>query len=353
MTGDWKASSGWLAWFTALGTFLAGIGTAAALFFASLSARGALEAVAVSRDQLDQARDAERSEQFANALGQLSSKSLPVRLSGIYTMERVAADSVRDQPTIVEALCAFVRSTTRGLRPRGDDPIAARPELDTQAILNVIGRRKERKQPDVVDLRQAYLAGAVLDTARLPYADLSGATLNSATFKSADMRNARLRDARLKRADLNLAVLDHAELREAQLQGADLIAAKMTGARLGGARVTRAKLHGAVLNAARLADTDFTRSDLRGARLVNAIGPGAKFVRTDLSGADLTGANLAGADFKRVKMVETNLGSADLTNARNLTLAQLRTARGINASTRLPERFGWSEGAGVWEKTEP
>jgi len=51
-------------------------------------------------------------DRYSKAVEQIGNgNSLHVRLGGIYALERVAADSDRDLPTIVEVLSAFIRET--------------------------------------------------------------------------------------------------------------------------------------------------------------------------------------------------------------------------------------------------
>jgi hypothetical protein len=47
-------------------------------------------------------------ERYPQAIEQLGSEKLDVRLGGIYALERIAKDSERDHSTVVEVLSAFV-----------------------------------------------------------------------------------------------------------------------------------------------------------------------------------------------------------------------------------------------------
>jgi hypothetical protein len=51
-------------------------------------------------------------DRYIKAIGLLASEKPDERLGGIYALERLMADSPRDQPTIVEVLAAFVRRTS-------------------------------------------------------------------------------------------------------------------------------------------------------------------------------------------------------------------------------------------------
>jgi hypothetical protein len=64
-------------------------------------------------------------ERYTKAIEQLGSSTRDIRLGGIYGLERIAADSARDHPTVIEVLTAFIRehapltttaSTTEALR---------------------------------------------------------------------------------------------------------------------------------------------------------------------------------------------------------------------------------------------
>jgi hypothetical protein len=58
---------------------------------------------------LQVAEQGQLTERYTKAIEQLGSDKLDVRLGGIYALERIAADSERDHPTVVEVLSAFVR----------------------------------------------------------------------------------------------------------------------------------------------------------------------------------------------------------------------------------------------------
>jgi len=62
----------------------------------------------------------------------------------------------------------------------------------------------------------------------------------------------------------------------------------------------------------------------------------ANLVGANLTRADMTGASARGADFRDAKLKKTILHGADLTDAKNLTIAQLAEAL-INDETRLPD----------------
>jgi len=143
-----------------------------------------------------------------------------VRIGGIYALERVARDSARDHPTVMEVLTAFVREHSREQwpLPEHDTDPAPPPERrpDVQAALTVIGRRHASRDTRPIDLVRA---------------DLTGANLTGALLFRADLTGAHLAHADLYRADLTGARLVRADLRGANLAGgADLTGADLTGA---------------------------------------------------------------------------------------------------------------------------
>jgi len=119
-----------------------------------------------------------------------------VRLGAIYALERIMIDSVRDHPTIVEVLAAFIREHTDHKRFEKKKP-PERPATDVQAALTVLGRRPRGRmeRPGGIDLRRTFLRGANLrhswfDEAHFDHADLTSAQIASADFTGAFMRNA-------------------------------------------------------------------------------------------------------------------------------------------------------------------
>jgi hypothetical protein len=75
-------------------------------FGAGLFALGAL--VYTARN-FSLSREGQVTDRYTKAIEQLGSEKLDVRIGGIYALERVARDSVRDHPTVIEVLTAFLR----------------------------------------------------------------------------------------------------------------------------------------------------------------------------------------------------------------------------------------------------
>lgn len=238
-------------------------------------------------------RSAELTEQgqvtdrYTKAIEQLGSDKIDIRIGGIYALERIAADSVRDHPTVMEVLATFVRERTKARRPSSgsaeeSDPWEDhRPPLgaDVQAALIAIGRRSADR-----DARPINLAGA-----DLAHADLAGADLAGAELVHTDLFGA--------------------ELADASLIGADLAFANLTSARMLGADLRHTALSGADLRRADLPHANLAHANLHRTNLSNANLTGADLRHANLKKADLTGADLEGADLRETDLTLTRVAS--------------------------------------------
>ena len=312
---------------------------------------------------------------YAQAIEQLASGTLVMRLGGIYSLERIAKGSIPDHPMVMEVLSAFVRAHSHpaptlpgpvGMTPNtlaqdngqaaGERPPDARrpqqrpnPTVDVRAALTVLGRLPFRPEVDRANLANAYLPAAALPGtklsgfrlvgANLNEADLAGAELERARLQRATLQGAWLQKASLKEANLRAAHLEQADLEQADLQAADLrrawlgranlAGANLTRADLGRANLAKANLQGADLREANLGEADLRGASLRGAWLERANLAGANLARADLRGAYLSEANLREAELKGAKVT-----GVDLTGVVGLTRAQLDVAL-VNLETRL------------------
>jgi hypothetical protein len=129
-------------------------------------------------------------DRYTRSIEQLASVDMEVRIGGIYALERIAVDSVRDQPTIVEVLSAYVRQ-----RSHADKSLTTRtrvsPTADTQAAITVLGRLRLEGTRRSADLTGADLTGADLAGANLAQADLEEANLRGANLIGADLTGAK------------------------------------------------------------------------------------------------------------------------------------------------------------------
>ena len=292
-------------------------------------------------------REGQVTDRYTKAIEQLGSDKSDVRIGGIFALERIARDSAKDHPTVMEVLTVFIRDHSREPLPppdRDHSPTVmevltafirdlsreqaeqardkARAQVsqakeqarqagnpkqhrsgirpDVQAAVSVIRRRDAKRDLAFIDLADANLAGA----------NLIGADLTGANLRGVDLTGANLTGA-----DLFIAYLTGADLTGADLTGADLFIANLDGAHLDRAHLDRAHLD---------------RAHLRGAHLERATLTGD---RATLTGATLTGADLSGAHLTDADLAEANLAEANLAGA-NLAGANL-------------DRAKWPEGAQV------
>ncbi len=202
--------------------------------------------VKVGQENVRVAQEGQITERFTKAIDQLAATdkdgnpAIEVRLGGIYALERIARDSVRDHWTVMEVLTAYVRKNAawKDAKPASSDdtaepptdtaqPSAGIPELpiNIQAILTVLGRRERGEGREqgrrlnllATDLRQADLRGAHLEGAILIRAHLELAFLRDAHLQGADLRDAHLQTAKLRTAHLKGALnLTQEQLDKAQ-----------------------------------------------------------------------------------------------------------------------------------------
>jgi uncharacterized protein YjbI with pentapeptide repeats len=299
------------------------------------------EAERQARDQLALAEQGQITDRFTRAVEQLdASRSLAVRLGGLYALERIARDSRADRATVAEVLCAYVRTASRepqavaeGISEGPDaasiqEAEAAEPMSltgrapDVQVAVTILGRWEQRlgEAPAELDLHGADLRGADLPGAQLQGANLEKAQLQWARLAGAQLQRARLGRAQLQHADLRTAQLGGATLQEAQLQHALLLDARLQHADLTDARLRRAKLIGvwleeAVLDRADLQYANIGHAHLKGVKLRKAQLQDANLRRTDLRGAHLREAQLEDADLLAAKLQDADLSGANLSGA--------------------------------------
>jgi hypothetical protein len=209
-------------------------------------------------------REGQVTDRYTKAVEQLGSGELDVRIGGIFALERVARDSARDHPAVMEVLTALIRQHSRERWPPPDQHNAAPPRTtrpDVQAATSVIGRRNPRNDRLPIDLSGVNLARANAASANLAAARFLRADLFRTNLASADLSDANLADADLTSATLTDANLTRANLYHANLDGAELSGASLAGAILTGANLSRANLADTDLRNADLEDTIFPPSE--------------------------------------------------------------------------------------------
>lgn len=313
---------------------------------------------------------------FNAAINNLGSRSLDVRLGGIYALGRIMHDSARDHPAVVSVLSAYLR--THAAAPAGNKKTSAAPgkqfspSPDVQAVMTVLGnRRSDLDQGSPIDLRRTDLRGVQLDIHShvMPFRE---AVLSDADLSNSSLINLDLRGAWLDGANVSAARVTGSRLDDAFLWGVNLAYTDLSGSRFDGAILREAKFTGAhfcgatyiqlaqgsrgtaaappgrarSLNRAKV-DTesyddqcaDLANADLIGADLTLAALPDMNLTSAVFCAdpsvetaqcSDLTGAVLSNSNLKGVYLSGASLQDADLTNA-NLTNANLTNANLTNA----------------------
>src|SRR3954464_824335 len=179
----------------------------------------------------DTARQGHVTDRYTKAIEQLGSDKLDVRVGGIFALERIARDSARDHPVVLEVLAAFLREHSHDEDAHPGKGRRLRPDLQT--ALRVIGRRNASHDTDPInlisaDLRGASMIGVDLTNADLPGADLTGVSLPMANLRAANLRGATLTGSQLSGAKFTKALLIGADLSDAGLRQADLSGADLS-----------------------------------------------------------------------------------------------------------------------------
>jgi hypothetical protein len=221
-------------------TLLAGIGAAGALLY---TARNFI----LSRRTVELTEQGQVTDRYSGAVEQLGSGRLVARLGGIYALERVARDSPRDHPIVMEVLAAFVREYSKEPTPPtgpGAVPSDRKTPPDVEAAVTVLACRTRTHDSGLqVVLSDAQLPGVTLIGKDLSDMFLTGAQLTGANLGAANLHGAALFKANLTGAVLTSANLDQAELLSANLSNTELTGAKLAGAKnLSTADFTGAKI---------------------------------------------------------------------------------------------------------------
>lgn len=187
---------------------LGGIALLTGLFFTyrnlKLTQETAANNLKVSQATLRLTEEGKITDRFSKAIDHLGGNKLPLRLGGIYALERIANESDKDYWQVMEVLTAFVReNATSHTLPT--------PSLDVQTTLTVLGRRswsEERDKDRRLNLNQVAVRGAKLNKAYLAdsefvQADLRGVNFQGANLQGANFLKADLTGANITGADLS------------------------------------------------------------------------------------------------------------------------------------------------------
>lgn len=224
------------------------IGGAIAVFTLMLS---------MSKHTLD--RDSNTTSRYTAAIAQLGDESLPIRLGGIYALERIAQDSLRDRQTILDVLCAYLRHMcpmpehNRIIRQKhGADISAAVAVIRRITILSKpltpvnlsktrLGKFADFEQADFTDadltgsdlsgsnFKKTKLIGANLSNVDISVSDLRGADLSKTLLLRTNLSGSLLKDANLSASFIESSVFESAELERTNVAHAYILDSKATG----------------------------------------------------------------------------------------------------------------------------
>lgn len=122
--------------------------------------------------------DGHVTDRYSKAVDQLDSAPTPVRIGGVYALERIGVDSSRDRETILHVLSAFIRERAKA---HPDQP--GEPNDDVKAALLAATKLLALTPQSVLDLRGANLSNCDLYEIRASQMDIRGAITDGAKFE--------------------------------------------------------------------------------------------------------------------------------------------------------------------------
>jgi uncharacterized protein YjbI with pentapeptide repeats len=248
-------------------------------------------------------------ERFSRATDQLASQRVEIRVGGIYSLERVAAEDPHTRPAIGQILLSYLQQHHRVREPVGLDPIDPTTQLfDPTPPCN--GAPADTDDDLYASLTVVLaLADAVRPRYRLSNLDLRFLPGASADFSKANLSGSYLSDGYLPAAKFDGARLTGTDFSGACLEGATFIGIETSAFRTS---FKGADLRKATLSNSTFESTAFQLADLRGAT-----------VQGNFRGARFDAGNLRGVSMRNVVLREANLTGADIRGT-GLTLQGLR-----------------------------
>jgi len=179
---------------------------------------------------------------FSKAVEQLGSEQLAVRVGAIYSLERIAKDSIRDHWTVMEVLSFFIQDRCP-LRNGNETSQKIDASKDVQAAVIVLGRRNLSQDPKVnnLDLTYIELCWVSFEEGDFRNTVFYRSNLNGINFYKANLEKSNFWQANLTRAKLFGANLSQADLVETNFYEADLRKCNLNGAKVSKANFTKVK----------------------------------------------------------------------------------------------------------------
>jgi hypothetical protein len=121
-------------------------------------------------------------DRYSKAVNQLGdSANAPVRIGGVYALERIGLDSHKDRVTILHVLSAFIRERSKSLRDRQDEP-----NEDVKAAIKAASHLLLSTPAATLDLRGVDLRNCDLSEMHDSQVDMSGANIYGAVLPRLD-----------------------------------------------------------------------------------------------------------------------------------------------------------------------
>jgi hypothetical protein len=198
--------------------------------------------VAATQQQMVITQEQIITDRFSKAVEQLGSEQLAVRVGAIYSLERIAKDSIRDHWTVMEVLSFFIQDRCP-LREGDETSRKTDAFKDVQAAVIVLGRRNLSQDPKVnnLDLTDIELRWISFEAGDFRNTVFHHSNLNGISFYKANLEKSNFWRTNLTRAKLFGANLSQADLVEANFYEADLRECNLSGAKVSKANFTKVK----------------------------------------------------------------------------------------------------------------
>jgi hypothetical protein len=190
------------------------------------------------------------------------------RLGALYSLERLMHESEKDQRSILETLCAYIRENSPLEIPteepaaaefrRGKTPPLPARRVDVQAALTIIGRRSEiirKRTKDEgfrLNLTNANLilydfSGLNYDHTDFENSFLNEASIHNSSFVNCTFKNDHFSKAKIYKTHFNGSAFESCSFIKAQIEDSDFRSCNFCSSDLRNAAVRQIKLEGANL----------------------------------------------------------------------------------------------------------
>ncbi|MGW6271715.1 pentapeptide repeat-containing protein [Streptomyces sp. NPDC055060] len=284
-------------------------------------------------------------DRFIKALERLGSDELYVRIGGILAMEQIVHDAPDQAAHAAQVLNTFIRQRAprwendrekgegrahpsrdalEGKRGETEFQDSDQLDADLQVALNAVTNPVMRRSVGgswVLDLSYLYLPRV-----DLAEADLRGAVLNSANLRFSNLARADLRGVNLTEATLNGSRFDSANLRGANIAYSNLRSSNFNGADLSGAHLEHANIMHARFVKSILVDVGLVWANMQGVTIQDAEFRNACMANVCLIQAWIERVSFDSADVEDAEFTDAGLREANLASAIGLTVEQVISA---------------------------